>query len=58
MADTNGDLVRRTGWLRQQAQELDFQCAVQRAVLRATLAPFQARLQAVCDRTVRGSLAA
>ena len=58
MTDANSELVRRSGWLRQQAHALDFQCAVQCAVLCATLAPFQARLLAVSDRPTRRPIAA
>ena len=53
MTEANSELLRRAVWLRQQAQELDFQCAVQCAVLRALLPPLQARRWAVRDWQVR-----
>jgi len=58
VTDANREVVRRAAWLRQQAQELDFQGAVQRAVVRAVLAPRQARLLAVRDQQVRWPAAA
>ncbi len=58
MTDANRAALHRAAWLRQQAHALDFQCAVQRAVLRATLPPFQARLLAVSDRPTRRPTAA
>ena len=58
MTDANGELERRSAWLRHQAQELAFLCVVDLAAMQAALAPLQARLQRAGARTLRPPRAA